>query len=275
MKILSSVVKNSVYESPKNAINIFEGIAHAGLFIKKPICQSDFNCPRCLGTESFKYPEGNKVFLACHNPACCTENTKILAEIKNRNPILQTTNFSGSGLEGEYLESSLEKCNFPEETKEREKEIIRHVEEISKRPKGFTVLAGDVGIGKTYLSCAGLISYLNWGRNGLFIRYSDINQRWLDIKSQGNSELHFLHMLQEKEFLVIDDLGIRKPTEAFGDFLYLLIDKRKNNSNLATIFTTNLNSNEMELSLGKSITSRIASGKCYRIKGIDRRIAKF
>lgn len=140
--------------------------------------------------------------------------------------------------------------------------------------KGFLVLAGDNGTGKSYAAKAILYDSSLPNDEKLFITQSDLNFKWLKDLEQWNSSLHLLEKMHEYKLIVIDDLGTRTPTEAFMDFIYNIVNHRFENKK-ATIITTNMDALEMREKFGEAFTSRVASGKCFRFKGADRRSVGF
>lgn len=152
---------------------------------------------------------------------------------------------------------------------------------FSKNPKGFLLLAGSNGTGKSFVAqCIYEVNstfklpYYDMDES-FFINQSDLNERWLAEKMDGNA-LELGRRLKQTRLLVIDDLGTKKPTDAFGDFLYSIIDYRWNHrDNLGTIITTNMNGQVTRERFGDAILSRIASGILMRFEGKDRRIIDF
>jgi DNA replication protein DnaC len=109
-----------------------------------------------------------------------------------------------------------------------------------------------------------------------FWNQSDLNAKWLANYNQYGDTSHLLSEIQKAPLLVLDDIGTRKPSEAFMDFLYCIADKRyENRQKVGTIITTNLNSQTMREIMGDAFTSRVASGICIRWDGDDRRSSKF
>lgn len=108
-----------------------------------------------------------------------------------------------------------------------------------------------------------------------FISQADLNEKWLDEKTQGSSK-ELSDRLKGTKLLVLDDLGTRIPSDAFLDFLFALIDHRwRSRDTLGTIITTNLIAQEVRTKFGDAILSRIASGIIIRFDGEDRRIIDF
>ena len=149
-------------------------------------------------------------------------------------------------------------------------------------PRGFLILVGNNGTGKTF--CAETAFKCSSVRNEnpgqiddkLFFTQSDLNMKYsADVRQWGYPDYLYTRLSTAK-LLLLDDLGTRTPSEAFKDFLYAIIEKRERNKNLiGTIITTNLNREAMRVAFGDAIVSRIASGKILRFDGKDRRYNNF
>jgi DNA replication protein DnaC len=72
------------------------------------------------------------------------------------------------------------------------------------------------------------------------------------------------------DFLIMDDLGSEKVTEWAVTTLYLIIDRR-NRSEKATVFTTNLNLKEIESQLNTRIASRLSDCEIIQLNMPDYR----
>jgi DNA replication protein DnaC len=102
-----------------------------------------------------------------------------------------------------------------------------------------------------------------------------LDARWLYEKLE-NTVIEFADRLKKTKLLVIDDLGTKAPSPAFGDFLYSIIDYRWNRRDtLGTIITTNMTGKITRERFGDAIISRIASGIVIRFDDEDRRIVDF
>lgn len=157
-------------------------------------------------------------------------------------------------------------------------EVILDLEDFAKKPQGFVILQGLNGRGKSYAAMAiyqrntpfkfpAYNNDLAW-----FINQADLNMRYSEANEIYGHAISLLKQAQSSKLLVLDDLGTRTPSPAFGDFLYALIDKRWNDrAVLGTIITTNLDSTKLRKDFGDAIFSRIASGRNYVVTGPDRR----
>ena len=158
------------------------------------------------------------------------------------------------------------------------KEVIDALQEFVKNPKGFIVLSGRNGTGKTYAAmavyeCLSPFKLPAYDHDySYFITQANLNMIWSkEIKSQGEAT-NLLDTMQKTKLLVLDDLGTREPTPPFMDFLYSIVYHRWDKG-MATILTTNLTYEDMRLICGDAFTSRATSGKIFRIDGQDRRRA--
>lgn len=149
-----------------------------------------------------------------------------------------------------------------------------------REPKGPLILHGKNGRGK---SC-GAVMILKWLCNQHFklngekaefefTVLSELNQFWLAHMTQYWENFNRLTKLQNVEYLVIDDIGIKEPSPAFLDFVYTLINYRTNHQK-TTIFTTNETSETLNKMFGSRIASRIFSGIHIEFIGSDKRLFK-
>jgi DNA replication protein DnaC len=99
---------------------------------------------------------------------------------------------------------------------------------------------GTCGVGKTHLSVAILRGLIEKGVTCLFYEFSSLLK---EIQNSYNSvsqasELSVLAPVFEAEVVVLDELGVSKPTDWVRDTMMQVINTRYNDRKL-TIFTTN------------------------------------
>ena len=165
---------------------------------------------------------------------------------------------------------------------EKSQEQIAKIRSYASNAKGFMLLAGNNGTGKSFVAEAiyQMHTHLKLPHSDIdrafFITQADLNEKWLDYKNQFGGAKQFSEDLKKTPLLVIDDLGTRPPTDAFIDFLYAILDYRwRLRESLGTIITTNMNSKVMREKFGDAIVSRVSSGTCIRLEGRDRRFQEF
>jgi DNA replication protein DnaC len=157
-------------------------------------------------------------------------------------------------------------------------DIIEALKEMIKTQKGFIIFSGKNGTGKSTSAMAVYEALCPYKLpaydhdSAYFITQSDLNILWnKEFKEMGHCH-HLSEDLKKTKLLILDDLGTRKPTDSFIDFLYEVMDKRYNfGDSKATIITTNLTISDMKKIFGDAFVSRTASGECFRLEGIDRR----
>lgn len=160
---------------------------------------------------------------------------------------------------------------------DQSEEMRCHLNAFAASPRGFVLLSGKNGTGKSYASLEAYNAFSPYRLPDFdhdvawFITQAELNL----LFSEGNTK-YLLEELIKSTLLVLDDIGTRTPSEAFMDFLYALVDKRYTLRNKkGTIITTNLNATSMRQMFGDAFVSRVASGKCFRLEGKDRRFNDF
>ena len=169
---------------------------------------------------------------------------------------------------------------FPKlsEINEKPEEYMRHVNEFVANPKGFFLISGKNGNGKTFTSEAIYGRFYHPHGDNMFWNQADLKMKWQKIYAEygATAPNHLLSEIVKAPLLVLDDIGTTRPTEAFMEFLYIIADKRhKLKLTHGTIITTNLNSQSMREMFGDAFVSRVASGRCVRHDGPDRRPMNF
>lgn len=114
-----------------------------------------------------------------------------------------------------------------------------------KSDKGLYI-CGDLGVGKTYLCTALANSLVKNKKKVAFVKVSNFfNQMKADVIN--NSELvdKTINALKSSDYLILDDIG-SEAVSAFvrDDILFRILDYRLENK-LITIFTSNLNKDEL------------------------------
>lgn len=114
-----------------------------------------------------------------------------------------------------------------------------------KSDKGLYI-CGDLGVGKTYLCTALANSLVKNKKKVAFVKVSNFfNQMKADVIN--NSELvdKNINALKSSDYLILDDIG-SEAVSAFvrDDILFRILDYRLENK-LITIFTSNLNKDEL------------------------------
>lgn len=169
---------------------------------------------------------------------------------------------------------SFDECDQPAD-------VLGALKEMLRTAGGFIVMAGKNGTGKTYAAkCVynrAIYPLIPPQKNediAVFYTQAELSLTLDRKRSQYGETWSYLDYIRKTQLLVLDDVGTRTPSEAYMDFLYSVVDYRYN-LNLATILTTNKTAKELREILGDPFVSRVASGKCFRFEGKDRRFNDF
>lgn len=158
------------------------------------------------------------------------------------------------------------------EINDKPEAYMKHVNEFVDNPTGFFLISGNNGNGKTFTAEAIYDRFWNPHTDNQFWNQADLKMKWQSLYAKYGSVDYFFEEIVKAPLLVLDDIGTTKPTESFMEFLYGIVNKRDKFKNTrGTIITTNLNSNSMREMMGGAFVSRVASGRCVRHDGPDRR----
>lgn len=107
-------------------------------------------------------------------------------------------------------------------------------------PRGL-YLAGPTGIGKTGLGVCMLKTIMQAGKVGLFVMAPDLMDKLRAAQGKESQETadDFLRVITRVPWLVLDDVGVERPTDYVIERFYLIVQKRRSQG-LYTIFTSNL-----------------------------------
>lgn len=155
-------------------------------------------------------------------------------------------------------------------------EYIEKVHRFVAKPRGFLLIAGSNGNGKSFTARAIMDHFYHPELDHQFWNMYDLNAKWLEVFSEFGNTTYLVKLILKAPLLVLDDIGTRKPTDAYMDFLYWIADQRyESRDRKATIVTTNLNTQSMREMMGDAFLSRVSSGICIRWDGPDRRGEEF
>lgn len=136
-------------------------------------------------------------------------------------------------------------------------------EAYGRNPKGWLVLQGGTGVGKTHLAYAIAAQALNRGEGV----YAHSVAEMLEMLRAGYAnDMHdaWIRELKELDLLVLDDLGAQRNTEWAQEQLYEIIDRRYAMQR-ALVVTTNYNLESSDCPIDGRILSRLRDGS--RAKG--------
>lgn len=140
------------------------------------------------------------------------------------------------------------------------------------------LLSGPTGVGKSYLISAVANEIMEKGFSVLYVTAFEFNDLVLKYHTAPvNERNNYMDDLLSAELLIIDDLGTEPMRKNVSiDYLYSVISFRMEHG-LHTIFSTNLNANNLLERYGERVFSRLFHKKytyAKRITGDDLRLNK-
>jgi DNA replication protein DnaC len=156
---------------------------------------------------------------------------------------------------------------------------IAPIVEWVKKPEGFIVISGGVGVGKSHLACAAM-KHFNAEGHETCLMVDCENLIPLVRKSYGKYSSTDAETLidryappeeKNRNIVIFDDLGAGEGGEHAVTTWFRIMKRRRTNGH-PTIITTNLTSEELAKALGDRTASRILSGVKIKLSGNDRRL---
>lgn len=148
-------------------------------------------------------------------------------------------------------------------------EVTERLTDWAERPAARNlVLLGAVGVGKTHAAVAACrAAHFARGYDVAFLPVVEL----LDMLRPGGPE-HALPDLVGVDLLIVDDLGMERPTEWTAERMYALLNRRWLEQR-PTVATTNLGPPELQAALGERLFSRVVGSDAVvlGLGGDDRR----
>lgn len=164
----------------------------------------------------------------------------------------------------------LEKYRAEDQTHQK---ALAMLKDFTPGQRGYCI-CGHQGRGKTHLAVGTARKAKAMGYTVLAAKSIDILNRLRRCyaSKDDNAEVAIMRILRDVELLVIDDIGVEKPSGWVLEKFYEIIDYRFNRR--STIFTTNLDGENMEKKIGKALTSRVYGVGELKIGGRDWRVTQ-
>jgi DNA replication protein DnaC len=209
-----------------------------------PRLAGDPNCPHChgLGYVSQDVPVGHPLFGRALPCVCRTEEIRSaqVERLKRLSSLgaLSVKRFDSFLPEGHSLEA-------------QERQSLRRAYEqclaFADQPRGWLLLHGGYGCGKTHLAAAIANSHLDRGLPVIFVNTPDLLDH-LRSTFSPSSEVNYDELFEQVRgapLLILDDLGAESPTTWAQEKLYQIFNFRYNEK-LPTVVTSNLDLDRLD-----------------------------
>jgi DNA replication protein DnaC len=204
-------------------------------------------CPRCGGLGYLRHDlpvdhaDFGKLFpCACRLEEMQTQRTQELRRLSNLEALTRFT-FDRFVPQGHGLNAE-KRRNL-----QRAYELAR---EFTVQPKGWLILIGGYGCGKTHLAAAIANERIALNQPALFVNVPDLldHLRATYSPSSGVSYDERFEMVRTAPVLILDDLGTENTTPWAGEKLYQILNYRYN-AQLPTVITSNHRLEEIDVRL--------------------------
>lgn len=220
-----------------------------------------YTCPKCHDTG---FLPQNRAKCTCFMEA----QTRLLFEQSGIFDLIQTQNFDT--LSFDYFN-------------EAESASYSNAVNISKNfTRNFNsdyqnlVFYGNVGTGKTFLSCCIAKELMESGFSVTYLSADQLFKGLVDLRFGDDKNAYFSYMenLNQCDLLIIDDLGTEAITERVKADLFTCLNNR-DLSKKATLISTNLTLDELSRRYSERIFSRVSSHFTFcKFEGRDIRMFK-
>jgi DNA replication protein DnaC len=257
--------------SPDDSLGLLEKRIEpfvAGLYKRNR--DADPDCAYCQGwgavvVYSPEHPDG------VHGPCICVKRAK---ERRKAEQLMAL-----SGLTPIELAKWRFDTFFPERAvttdHKRLAEIKAQLMEYAERPRGWLVLCGPFGCGKTHLAYAVAARRYELGRAVYVATVPDLLdmlRRGFNSKNPVDGFDARFEAIKEVELLVLDDMGAQSGTAWADEKAYQLVNYRYAKE-LATVITTNENLRSQDCKIDGRIRSRLLEGADTGGAGLSRVIS--
>jgi DNA replication protein DnaC len=230
----------------------------------------DIRCRECgrLFSANWDRFEGKWVFPEMTDNGICRQCRKLQHIRQNIETYLKQ-----SGIPLKYLKCAFENFRLIDENRKCYAACRQYLLQPKLDYPGL-YLYGKCGTGKTHLSVAIARELLLKGQQ---VCFTSVPGLCFDIRKAITGDVKFSEQTAIKnyiscDYLVLDDLGVEKPTEWAKKTLNYIIYERDNNFK-PTIITANLSLDDIANQIDKRISSRIAGmGQVIRVQGPDWRL---
>ena len=214
---------------------------HLGTFLR--VYESRHKCEGCKGLEECKQlSKGERLDLKYDGVLIEEiEYCEYALEKKNRESLLNR--YAYCDVAKNLVDLDLKNVQYSEEQKDLYLKLASIL--CEKSNKGLYI-TGDLGVGKTYLCTALANSLVKEGKKVAFVKVSNFFNEMKSYIGNGSEMVdRNISILKKADYLFLDDIGSEAVSEFVrDDILFRILDYRLEN-NLITIFTSNLNKEEL------------------------------
>lgn len=242
LKTAGQAMENAVLQEYENRKKMNEQIKEYDAWIR---AQEEEQCDRCAkplqvnegpSWKSFKH-HGSGGIVTHHQ---CQECSKVNLDAE-LGKVLET-------VPSLFHKATLDELSYDTE---RCRKSLAYCRTWADKPRGFLLLLGEVGNGKTHIACSILLHH----RQGMYITQNSLlNQHRRTYNDREAPDV--LKECIETKMLVLDEIGVSQKGNDLGVILNDIINERYVNKR-PTLIISNLAGQELDEYLGARISDRI------------------
>lgn len=196
-------------------------------------------CEGCKGLYQCRQKSKGEVLSLSYQGVVIEEIEYCKYMLKKNNESKHLNNFVYCDIPDKFRTIDLDNIEYTEDQKELYAYMLAILHE--KINKGLYI-SGDYGVGKTYLCTALANSLAKKGKKVAFVKVSTFISDMKGYVSNAPELLEkYIRILKNADYLILDDLGSEAVSEFVRDDIIYNIIEYRNDNNLITIFTSNLN----------------------------------
>ena len=199
----------------------------------------------------------------CKGLYCCSQLSKGERLALSFDQVLideiEYCDYAVNKLKKQNLSNSYVYCDVPENlididlnnidyTKDQEQLFLMLSAILHKKTDKGLYIVGDLGVGKTYLTIALANSLVKNKEKVAFVKVSNFFNEMKSYISTRNEMIDIIiNKLQKVDYLILDDIGSEAVSEFVRDDILLAILDYRLEHKLTTIFTSNLNKDDLKI----------------------------
>ena len=196
-------------------------------------------CENCMGLYQCAQKKTGECISLSYQGIVVEEIEYCKYMVKKNDDVRHLSNFTYSDIPDRLNTLDLDNIEYTEDQKELYALLLGILHEKSKRG---LYISGDFGVGKTYLCTALANSLAKKGKKVVFIKASSFFSQMKSYLVNNYEQFDkIIKKLKYADCLIIDDLGAESVSQFVReDILFNILEYREENG-LLTIFTSNLN----------------------------------
>lgn len=264
MKLLEKIALDLLQEKKEGRSVLCEYVSTPmGMQSSEPFLSNQHICQWCQGSDHYTtwvVDNGGGYFWLCANSICLTYNQRTTSKVGIPTASTKRSLEWPVFCENQGIGDNLHDITFEKVNQDEVK--VDYMRRFSQNPRGFIVMQGEPGSGKTYAALGLCELFTRSDSSAMFITYKQLRNAW----RASNESPTFFDKLLNPALLVIDDFGIVETPKSFMELFMDLLNSRMQWKRRGTVITTNLDDKMLSQYCGDALADRLATGITFEFK---------